>query len=471
MKSKKVISWMMVLSVMLSLISGCGAKNEAGEGTPTQTASTAAGTAEGQPAATTPAAPAEKTRITYLYQTSGDQAKKSIIDQVVNLAKDAIKDEVIVEETDIGNTDMNTYLKMKAAAGDLQDVLAGDAVQSGLGTSGYIMELPKELQEMSTIPDHGKGKDGKMYNLPASLSPWSIVYNKEYFDQAGITSVPQTWDELLTDCEKLKSKGIAPFICPLKGDEAYATGFLLLQFFGADVLNKNPNWTVERYEGKVKFDCPEWRGIYDKFRTLIDKGYIEKNALSYTSASSQEAMVQGKGAMIGMPQAAIATFQQSTKYHFNAFPLPGDTAADVVTVSADTGMCLKAGLTDDKLAAAVKFVKAYFSPEPYKILLDYSISPSVIKGFTYVPKAPNEYVKGMVEDMANAVASENTKEWPIYGGLGGYGWYDAWNVSYNILAEMYAGRKWTNDEIVKRLDDAYQKGYDNEKKAMENTGK
>ena len=202
----------------------------------------------------------------------------------------------------------------------------------------------------------------------------------------------------------------------------------------------------------------------------MEKGYVEENALSHTSASSQEAMVQGKGAMIGMPQAAIATLQQSANYHFNAFPLPGDTATDVVSTAADTGICLKAGLTGDKLDAAVKFVKAYFSPEPYKILLDYSVSPSVIKGFTYVPEAPNEYVKGVVEDMANAVTSDSTKKMPLFGGIGGYGWYDAWNHSYNILAEMYAGKEWTNDEIVKTLDDAYQTGYENEQRAQENVG-
>ena len=191
MKSKRAIALIIVSFIVFTLISGCGTNTSRSK------------------------SPAEKTRITYLYATSGDQARKSIIDQAVNLAKDEIKDEVIVEETDIGNTDMNTYLKMKAAAGDLQDVMSGDATQSGLGMSGYIMELPQELQDMSLIPDQGKAKDGKMYNLPVSLMPYSIMYNAELFEQADITSVPQTWNELLTICEKLKNKGIPPFILPL----------------------------------------------------------------------------------------------------------------------------------------------------------------------------------------------------------------------------------------------------------------
>jgi ABC-type glycerol-3-phosphate transport system substrate-binding protein len=416
--------------------------------------------------APTVAAPVEKTRITYLYSTSGDQAKKDVLDKVVGLAKDAIQDEVIVEATDTGNTDMNTYLKMKAAAGDLQDVLAGDATESGLGMSGYIMELPKELQEMSLIPDQGKAKDGKMYNLPASLMPWEIVYNKELFAQAGIAGVPKTWSELLADCETLKQAGIPPFLFMLQGDEAYATGFLLLQFFSADVLSKNPDWTKDRYLGNVKFDCPEWRGIFDKFKLLIDKGYVEPNAASYTSASGQEAFAQGKAAMIGMPQATIATLQQSTSYHFGGFPLPSDTGNNIVTISPDKGLCLRAGMDDKTLAAAIKFVKAYFSPEPYKLLLDYSVSPSVIKGFEYTPKAPNDVVSGMIEDMAGYLSLPTTKTAQIFGGVGGYNWYDAWNDSYRIIAEIYAGKEWTNDDIVKRLDEDYQKGYEAEKAAQ-----
>lgn len=463
MKFKKTMALIVVSFLMFSLISACGTNTSS----PTETTA-AVPTSEQGTTAPAQTAPAEKVRITYLYQTSGDQAKKSIIDKMINMAKDLVKDEVVVEETDIGNTQMNQYLRMKAAAGDLQDVLSGSAVESGLGMSGYVMELPQELQDMSTIPDQGKAKDGKMYNLPSSVMPWSIVYNKELFEKAGITSVPKTWNELLDDCEALKSQGIPPFIFMLKGDEAYATGFLLLQFFSAEVLSKNPNWTVDRYNGKVKFDCPEWRTIFDKIRTLIEKGYVEKNALSYTSASGQEAMAQGKAAMIGMPQATIATLQQSTDYHFNAFPLPNDTDASIVTTSSDTGPCLRAGLEGDKLAAAIKFVKALYSPEPYKLLLDYSVSPSVIKGFTYVPKAPNDVVKGMIEDMANAVASNDTIKVQTFGGNGGYTWYDAWNTSYNIIAEMYAGKKLTNDEIMKRLDNAYQKGYENEKKAEQN---
>jgi ABC-type glycerol-3-phosphate transport system substrate-binding protein len=462
MKFRTFAVLLTVMFVLSAALTGCAS------GAPASTAP-ASGTPAGQQSTPEPtaAAPAEKARITYLYSTSGDQAKKDVLDKVLSLAEDAIKDEVIVEATDTGNTDMNTYLKMKAAAGDLQDVLAGDATESGLGMSGYIMELPRELQDMSMIPEQGKAKDGRMYNLPASLMPWEIVYNKELFAQAGITSVPKTWSELLADCETLKKAGIPPFLFMLQGDEAYATGFLLLQFFSADVLSKNPNWTVDRYNGAVKFDCPEWRGIFDKFKLLIDKGYVEPNAASYTSASGQEAFAQGKAAMIGMPQATIATLQQSASYHFGGFPLPSDTDNNMVTISPDKGLCLRAGMDDKTLAAAVKFVKAYFSPEPYKLLLDYSVSPSVIKGFTYTPKAPNDVVAGMIEDMSGYLSLPATKTAQIFGGVGGYTWYDAWNDSYRIIAEIYAGKAWTNDDIVKKLDEDYQKGYDAEKAAAQ----
>jgi len=398
--------------------------------------------------------------ISYLYSSAGDPVKKSIDDKIVSLTTKICKSEnIIVEATDIGSTDMNTYLKMKAAAGDLQDVLSGDATQSGLGISGYIMPLPKVLAEMSTMPVQGEAKNGVMYNLPSDLMPWGIIYNEEYFTKAGIKSAPQTWAELMSDCAALKSAGINPFVFPLSGSDAYATGFLLAEMFGADVLENNPKWTSDRYNESVTFaGTAAWAGIYDKFRTLIADGYVDKNASSYTSASGQQAMVYGAGAMIGMPQAAIATFETSTKYHFGCFPCPGNTDANVVTVSADTGICLKSGMSTATLNAAIKFVKAYFSPAPYKLLLDYSISPSCIKGFTYTPKETNPYVKDMVDQMAAACAKSTTKEEQLFGSIGGYGWYNAWNDSYNFIAELFAGQKLTDSQILTQMDKDYESG-------------
>ncbi|MFT4136955.1 ABC transporter substrate-binding protein, partial [Microbacterium sp.] len=47
--------------------------------------------------------------------------------------------------------------------------------------------------------------------LPFSIAGQGVIYNRDLFDEAGVT-VPTTWSEMLEVCEKLKSKGITPLI-------------------------------------------------------------------------------------------------------------------------------------------------------------------------------------------------------------------------------------------------------------------
>ncbi len=53
---------------------------------------------------------------------------------------------------------------------------------------------------------------GKSYRLGWYPLPMIWIYNKDLYDKAGLDAdkAPQTWDEFLSACEKLKSAGIAP---------------------------------------------------------------------------------------------------------------------------------------------------------------------------------------------------------------------------------------------------------------------
>lgn len=50
--------------------------------------------------------------------------------------------------------------------------------------------------------------EGKNYGVPWDMGMVGIWYNKALFDQAGITSPPKTWNELLDAVRKLKAAGI-----------------------------------------------------------------------------------------------------------------------------------------------------------------------------------------------------------------------------------------------------------------------
>jgi len=52
--------------------------------------------------------------------------------------------------------------------------------------------------------------DGKYYGIPYSFGAVGFWYNKDLFKKAGIDATPTTWDELLSDVQKLKDAGVTP---------------------------------------------------------------------------------------------------------------------------------------------------------------------------------------------------------------------------------------------------------------------
>lgn len=56
---------------------------------------------------------------------------------------------------------------------------------------------------------------GNNYGLPLSANTVCLMYNKDILNSCGITTIPQTIDELLAACEIVKSKGYIPFAQPI----------------------------------------------------------------------------------------------------------------------------------------------------------------------------------------------------------------------------------------------------------------
>lgn len=103
------------------------------------------------------------------------------------------------------------------------------AISSGAGPDlGYMyMEMMNDYIDMgalepfdSYLTDKEKDNfyyldkgviDGKQYALPIVVGNARILcYNKKLLEQAGVEKAPETWDEFLAACKKLKDAGITP---------------------------------------------------------------------------------------------------------------------------------------------------------------------------------------------------------------------------------------------------------------------
>ena len=109
----------------------------------------------------------------------------------------------------------NTILR-EAVAGDLPDVTF-----QGLNRQALMVEkgIAKSMEPfIANEPDFAKDGyheamldlgtfGGEVYGLPFSVSLPVGYYNMDALGKAGITELPTTWDEVITNCEKLRDAG------------------------------------------------------------------------------------------------------------------------------------------------------------------------------------------------------------------------------------------------------------------------
>lgn len=121
--------------------------------------------------------------------------------------------------------------------------------------------VSKEAAEELTV-------DGKVYGAVNSIVYTSIQYSVSAFEEAGV-EVPETFDEFLDVCEKLKEKGITPLA--LKSDSW--AGFLWFQQL---LCAKDPQLYKDVCDGTKKYTDPEVVEVMNLWKDMLDKGYFSK---------------------------------------------------------------------------------------------------------------------------------------------------------------------------------------------------
>jgi raffinose/stachyose/melibiose transport system substrate-binding protein len=130
---------------------------------------------------------------------------------------------------------------------------------------------------------------GHVMNVPYQPSTFVVMYNKDLFQKAGITSVPKTWAEFTDCCAKLVAAGITPITV----DDAY-----MAAFFG---YNMSRLAGVDKTLAMVKnndFSDPSVLKFGEIWSDFAKKGYMSKKAASNIYPAGQvEEIATGKVAM------------------------------------------------------------------------------------------------------------------------------------------------------------------------------
>lgn len=283
---KKRLSIMLSVFVMLTTLAACGGGGNNGNGgnaspDPTATSQTG-GNDEGSGGSDISGEIIFLTHRTDMVDTVFLDYKKQFEEKYPDVT---VKFEAVL--------DYDATLKIRMASGTFPDLVNLPSIPNN--------ELPDHFAPLDDIEFSDeiyfadlKAHEGKMYGVSSGASTVGIVYNKQAFEQAGITEVPQTWDAFLDASQKLKDAGIIPLASNFKDKWP-------LDAWVYDVPTLIAETTAHQ-NNRADTETPylmdnEYGKSWSMLRELHEKGFLEKDINSTNWEQSKKDVATGKFGM------------------------------------------------------------------------------------------------------------------------------------------------------------------------------
>ncbi len=221
------------------------------------------------------------------------------------------------------------------AAGQHIDIFDGNIHTSYMTNTEYLLDMTEYYDKVYPWTDGKPYKDCILPAFPAMCrsiagsdrlymavyhpTAYMFLYNKDIFDDCGITETPKTWDEFIGVCEKIKEKGYIP----IATDDAYAHrvfGVYLTYLKGNDYVQElvdsglGEKWTEEPVVQAVR-----------ALEEMVQKGYYKPGqaAMPYP-AVQQEMAIEGQIAIYyngtWLPNEVAASAGEDFRWGEFAFP-------------------------------------------------------------------------------------------------------------------------------------------------------
>lgn len=362
---------------------------------------------------------------------------------------------VTLEATKLPDDNYYTSLKTKLASGECPDIILTQPMYAGqnscyaMADAGYLAPL-NDLDSIQGRKDLASVTyNGQVVTASNGVAILGVYYNKVLFAEAGIESVPATWDEFLEACKKLQDAGIQPIIMGDK--DSYVGQFGMYQIAANEIYAKNETYDEELRTGDTAFtDEGSWDTVLSMYKELYDNKYIDASmTLGYGASQAITDFVDGKAAMTfdgSFNAAAILAEGAAGNFERGYFPIPSASGETC------TATCLAAGYSiyaNSKYVDECKELLDYWMNGTSDIWQAHLATGKVIA--TYgdgAEEAPNyEYFKSFVSLMNEGK---------------GFHWCNqAWpaGTENEMLAgfyEMVGGQSTTVADITQRMQDKFE---------------
>lgn len=302
---KKKISTIFAFLMIVVLVAGCA--------TPAATPQAAEAT---QPPAATDVPAKSDVTLTYLVsQGWAPDAEMALAKQFTE------KTGITVDYQVIPSDQYFNVLKTKLNSGEGPDLFGGqsgktdlvvnyDVEKNAVDLSGepWVKTEDPQVLDQSTV--NGKVYGQTVWNTLGTT--WVMNYNKDIFTKLNLT-VPTTFAELKSACEKIKATGVTPIYEPMADGWHQVLWFAEL---GVQIENVAPGTADLLNNNKTTFaENPTALLILQQYKDLYDSGCYGDNALSDAVADQTKAISSGTAAMT----VANLTFAQQVKHDYPEF--------------------------------------------------------------------------------------------------------------------------------------------------------
>lgn len=242
-----------------------------------------------------------------------------------------------------GDPRITDKLRVRMIDGDLPDAaLPSNLLIPELARAGRIRDLTPLLDGPNWEGDarwrdtflpgalDGWRIDGRPYGLPLGYACWVIFYNRTLFREHGWT-VPRTWDEFFTLCDRIRAAGLAPV--SLTGIYTnYPTAFERAAYYN---LAGAKAWqALNDLAPGARLDPAYLRGA--EVLQRVTQNYTLSGWEGMTHTAAQLAFLEGRAAMTVSGSWMIHEMEGKIPAGFDLgvmnFPVFPDGAADPTTI-------------------------------------------------------------------------------------------------------------------------------------------
>ncbi len=209
-----------------------------------------------------------------------------------------------------------------------------------------------------SLAANGKGTDGKQWAAPDIASARILLYNKDLFTKAGVSTPPKTWDQMLADSKKVAAlgNGVSGYGMPMGKEEAQIESSLWIWGNKGDWLAGND----------IKANSPANIEAFDEMKAFIDAKATQPNPGASNRQDVADLFNQGKlGMYVTQPGLVADMSKKFPNIKWGLAPVPSKDGAAPVALGV-TDFILAFNNKDESRKAATKaFLDYFYTPDVY----------------------------------------------------------------------------------------------------------